>query len=369
VKFCFCKHCHIPVAKHNFRSRHHHFNEELPSSPAGADCKHTNTVDTNKNSHRIAASLESSIASTISTNNTSNFYPLGILQQFLPPTGAALLTANPPVAADKPKLLHPSILDKQQAAIQSELRKLLPIIHQMPDLSNNASARINAASTTSQQLLVQDLFAVVAPPAAAPKGDLFAGEHNRFLSNIMLGPTTVSSAYNTDMKQQQQHAAQVGAESKSVSSSVPDTTSRTTWPCKARRMDETHKRVSQVSFDRVCVFFDSMLVLLWKVDSLSRPLLKIPHMLLSKLAARRRHILRFRAISNMVTNWSVLTLLAKARGSSSAFANSVVSQLPSHAFVVATTTAILHLQPMRLRRLPWLAAAAAQQQHHGDPSW
>ena len=31
VKFCYCAHCRIPVAKRNFRIRHHHFDDGSPS--------------------------------------------------------------------------------------------------------------------------------------------------------------------------------------------------------------------------------------------------------------------------------------------------------------------------------------------------
>jgi hypothetical protein len=223
--------------------------------------------------------------------------------------------ANPPIAPRQLELLHTSML------VNATMRK-----EQMPVLPNNLSTPINPATGR----LIQD-------SGVPPKGDLFAGQHNPFASNILLGPEhTVSSFYI----KKQERITQVNS---LLSSSVPDTSPRT-WSCLARGMGDEHKRVS-IYLSSSIFAFDSMLL------HIEGRLSHFPTLFQNNNNNCRWPTLSSRTISNMVTNSSALTLLAKARGSSSAFVPSAIYQLPSHAFVVATTTANLRLPPRRMRRL------------------
>ena len=156
-----------------------------------------------------------------SNNKSGGAQTQGAQQQLLGPAPAALMTKSPvhPQQLEL-LLLHSSML------VNASMRKVqVPIV-----LSNNISTQMNVAS--GQPVL--DSF------APAPKGDLFAGQQNRFAStNISsLGPYPTVSSYYIE-KQQPHNAPQVQSLS---SASVPD--NPCIWPCLARGTDDEHSRVS-----------------------------------------------------------------------------------------------------------------------------
>jgi hypothetical protein len=337
VKFCFCKHCHIPVAKHNFRSRHHHVKDEettaTKSSPATTICVDCNpqTVVMNESS----SSLVSSTSASTNNNSTPAAFNLGtaVQQQFLGAATAGALMMNPPGVPPNLELFYSSLLLEDYVTTIRKQQTILPDNVSNSNLSSN-NTRINNPASAAGRLLAQDFFAPL------PKGELVAGPHNRFPSNIISlaagsnNNNTISSSYYNIEKQQRPAGASTPQVKSQWSPSVPD--SHRTWPCQARGSDEEHKRVSVY---RVRV---SLLLTLLMVDS---------HMFVPSLfqnccttTTTRRRTLSSHTISNMELNWSVRTQFAKARVSSSAFALFAIYQLPSHAFAVATTTAILHLQ-------------------------
>jgi hypothetical protein len=245
VKFCFCKHCHIPVAKHNFRSRHHHVKDEettaTKSSPATTICVDCNpqTVVMNESS----SSLVSSTSASTNNNSTPAAFNLGtaVQQQFLGAATAGALMMNPPGVPPNLELFYSSLLLEDYVTTIRKQQTILPDNVSNSNLSSN-NTRINNPASAAGRLLAQDFFAPL------PKGELVAGPHNRFPSNIISlaagsnNNNIISSSYYNIEKQQRPAGASTPQVKSQWSPSVPD--SHRTWPCQARGSDEEHKRTA-----------------------------------------------------------------------------------------------------------------------------